>query len=460
MKTAAAYIRVSTDDQTEYSPESQRKAVIAYARQHDMLIPEEFIFTDEGLSGRNTKRPAFQKMICMAKKKPALFEIILVWKFSRFARNREDSIVYKSMLRKQCGIEVISVSEQLGEDKISVLMEALLEAMDEYYSINLAEEVTRGMTEKAHRGGVLGGQPFGYRAEHGKILIDEEQAQTVRKIFFDFNAGISMRHIASALNASGIRTKCGNLWEQRGIEYLLRNTAYLGKSHWTPQAEKTITADSHEAIIPEEEFAQAQERLAAWKQMYSYKAHPQHGRPFMLKGLCRCSSCGATLVRNGQKGVQCHRYLTGKCQTSHFITLEKLNALVLHQMQEDFETSGIVSPVTLSDCRNADSGALEAQLKNLRRKMQRIREAYTAGVDTLEEYQKQKTVIQEQIDAVQELIPAQTLSPVQAKSSVQTGLLIAQSAVSEALKNEVLHTLIQKIVFDRENNRADIFYLF
>ena len=110
MKIAAAYIRVSTDDQIEYSPESQRKALYAYAKAHDMVIPEEYIFADEGISGRSTRRPAFQRMIGTAKLKPAPFEAILVWKFSRFARNREDSIVYKSMLRKQCGIEVVSVS--------------------------------------------------------------------------------------------------------------------------------------------------------------------------------------------------------------------------------------------------------------------------------------------------------------------------------------------------------------
>lgn len=149
MKTAAAYIRVSTDDQIEYSPDSQLKAIRNYAKQNDMILPEEFIFIDEGISGRKAdKRPAFQQMIGTAKLKPKQFDVILLWKFSRFARNRQDSIVYKSMLRKQCGIDVISISEHLGDDNTSVLIEALIEAMDEYYSLNLAEEVRRGMQEK------------------------------------------------------------------------------------------------------------------------------------------------------------------------------------------------------------------------------------------------------------------------------------------------------------------------
>ena len=88
MKTAAAYIRVSTDDQIEYSPDSQLKALRDYAKRNDMILPEEFIYIDEGISGRTTsKRPAFNRMIGTAKSKPKPFDVILLWKFSRFARN-------------------------------------------------------------------------------------------------------------------------------------------------------------------------------------------------------------------------------------------------------------------------------------------------------------------------------------------------------------------------------------
>ena len=100
LKTAAAYIRVSTEDQIEYSPASQLEKIREYAKRNGYMLPEEFIFADEGISGRNTaKRPEFNRMIGTAKQKPKPFDAILLWKFSRFARNREDSIVYKSMLR-------------------------------------------------------------------------------------------------------------------------------------------------------------------------------------------------------------------------------------------------------------------------------------------------------------------------------------------------------------------------
>ena len=206
MKTAAAYIRVSTEDQIEFSPDSQLKAIRKYAKEHDLILPEEFVFADEGISGRKTdKRVQFQRMIGTAKLKPKPFDVILLWKFSRFARNREDSIVYKSMLRKQCGIEVISISEQLTEDKTSILIEALIEAMDEYYSLNLAEEVKRGMSEKFSRGGVVSQPPFGYRMQDGIFFPDETAAPIVQMIFEDYLSGVPVRQIARKLNKVELR---------------------------------------------------------------------------------------------------------------------------------------------------------------------------------------------------------------------------------------------------------------
>ncbi len=190
MKIGAAYIRVSTDMQLELSPESQLKAIRDYAAAHDIILSNEYIYHDDGISGRKAeKRPEFMRMIATAKTKPKPFDVILIWKFSRFARNREDSIVYKSMLRKQCGIDVVSITEQLSDDKTSILIEALLEAMDEYYSVNLAEEVKRGMTEKVEKGGVVSTPPYGYIMGSGKFEPDPERADIVRQIYARFLNG-------------------------------------------------------------------------------------------------------------------------------------------------------------------------------------------------------------------------------------------------------------------------------
>lgn len=273
MQQAAVYIRVSTEDQIEYSPSSQLHRIEEYARQRQISIRPDNIFLDEGISGRNAqKRPAFMNMIQKAQQKPRPFDLILVWKFSRFARSRQDSIFYKSMLRKECGIDVISITEQLSSDPTSILIEALLEAMDEYYSINLAQEVRRGMQEKFHQGGVVSIPPFGYCVQDGEYAVDIKKADIVRSIFMYYLQGKTCRQIAALINEMEIPTNRGNKWEGRTIEYILSNPFYTGKLRRRCKGENKndrfyrnedveIVQGQHQAIIPDTVFNKVQELL-------------------------------------------------------------------------------------------------------------------------------------------------------------------------------------------------------
>lgn len=477
LKIAAAYIRVSTDDQIEYSPDSQKKAIVDYAQKHGYIVPETFIYMDEGISGRNTKRPEFQRMIGAAKQKPRLFEAILVWKFSRFARNREDSIVYKSMLRKQCGIDVISISEQLGEDKTSILIEALLEAMDEYYSINLAEEVVRGMSEKARRGGVLGSAAFGYHIENGVLAPDPDEAPIVKKIFEDCAAGKSTRKIAMQLNEFGIRTRYGNRWDNRNVEYLLRNRTYTGKMHWTPGGTKRqahadkitentiISANSHAPIIPEQLFRIVQERMSQNKRKYAGNAHQEHGMMYMLKGLVKCSACGYTLTMSRRNdGVQCHQYARGKCTESHFIRITKLNRLVLDQIREDMGTGNFITALDgASEISEDRYGFLKKQLGRVKQKLDRVKASYQAGIDTLEEYRENKIRVQSEmgmlLEQIRDCTPKVQEQAKEPHKVIKSNLAILEAeGIPEALKNDVLCTFVKKIEFDRKKTQVTICY--
>ena len=161
IKIGAGYVRVSSSQQEEYSPESQIKMIRDYAKREGYLIPDEYIFRDDGISGKSAdKRPAFRLMIATAKADRPPFEAIFVWKYSRFARNQEEAIMYKNLLRKK-GIDVRSISEPSNDSPFSSLIERIIEWMDEYYLINLASEVRRGMKEKATRGEAMGTAPFG-----------------------------------------------------------------------------------------------------------------------------------------------------------------------------------------------------------------------------------------------------------------------------------------------------------
>lgn len=460
MKTAAAYIRVSTEDQLEYSPESQLKKITDYAQAHGYTLPESYIFIDEGISGKNTKnRSQFNLMIGTAKCKPKPFDAILLWKFSRFARNREDSVVYKSMLRKQLGIDVISVSESLGDDKLSILIEALIEAMDEYYSINLAEEVKRGMMERASRGGAVTAPAFGYRMQNRRFIPQPEEARAVRLVFEGYRDGQSFRELAMLLNLLGFRTKHGNPWEARTIKYMLENPVYNGKIRWNAGDCKTggtkgepavFTQGEHEAIIDDVLFRAVQQKLSRYG---SHRSFSRKATPYMLRGLVRCSSCGAALtVLSSGNSLQCPRYAKGKCHVSHSVTLQKLNAFVMSAL------CSVFSPQEIQLKKGGSFRPDPAEyIKKEEAKLLRIMEAYESGDYTPEEYKSRKNAIQDNIEAIKQAFKEQPEKDGFLTNIIFPGWLI-DAGVPEHKKNALLRVLIDHIDFDREHSSCSLYF--
>lgn len=451
MKTAAAYIRVSTEEQTEYSPESQLRAIREYARRGGYILPEEYIFMDEGISGKTAdKRPSFMRMIGEAKTKPKPFDAILLWKFSRFARSREDSIVYKSMLRKQLGIEVISVSENLGDDKMAVLIEAMIEAMDEYYSINLAEEVRRGMAEKAKRGEPLSHPPFGYKMKNKSLVPEAEESAVIRQVFEWYTNGAGMLSIAKNLNAAGVRTKMGNLIENRTVEYWLTNPVYIGKIRWTQSDGENgviLSDGAHEPLIDKNLWDCAQRRMAEQKEKYRkwYKRHDSVSH--WLAGLMRCGVCGGALVNCGGY-FYCSNKNRGTCPGNGGIKAALAEEFIIDCLRSLLRFEIKTNITALS---NTDSSAdiYERQLRRAQNRLRRVKESYENGIDTIEEYRDNKRRIQSEIDA----ILAQTENEKQSEYSVKenkhiknTLSLLEDDSVPQIQKNTAAREFISEII--------------
>ncbi len=215
-KKACIYTRVSSERQdTDLSISAQLRAPREYAHRNGYQIFREFV--DEAESGRMADRPAFREMIALARTKRPPFGAVLVWKLNRFARNREDSIIFKSLLRKQ-NIQVISINEPLEDTPAGRLLEGIIEVIDEFYSSNMAQDVTRGMRENAMRGYFSGGSPpSGYTVTKVKdgarmrsTLIPEPSLSLVIKRMFDeCSSGKGLKEIAKGLNRDGIPAKCG-----------------------------------------------------------------------------------------------------------------------------------------------------------------------------------------------------------------------------------------------------------
>lgn len=478
IQRGACYLRVSTNDQLEFSPDAQLRAIKTYAKNNDIIIDNEYIFIDEGISGRKAdKRPAFQKMIAIAKSKPKKFDVILVHKFDRFARSREDSVVYKSLLKKECGIKVVSITESIEDDKFSVILEAMLEAMAEYYSLNLSDEVKKGMTEKARRGQFQASPPFGYKMENKKLIIIPEEAKAIKLIFDKFlydNA--SFLGIAKYINSLGYKTHRGSLFENRTIEYILNNPVYCGKVRWTPTGktkrnynnENSIIENStHKAIITEELFKKTKEELQKRKEINRkfYKgSNPQNLH--WLNGLVRCSECGKTLVRNQKYYYQCNGYVKGICNTSQLIKISLIEEAILEQIKKDFNSKiELAVKINFNSFNDEELQIIYSQLEKLKEKQSRIKEAYINGIDTLEEYKNNKQELTEQKEFLQsklsELENKENIKPKDdiIRENLKTVYdILVDDKVDMQRKYEISHLLIEKIEFSKSSHRLALEY--
>lgn len=483
LKIGAAYIRASTDDQLEYSPDSQIKKTREFASREGCYIPDEYIFQDDAISGKKAdKRPEFLRLIGMAKEKNPPFERIYVWEFSRFARNREESVVYKNLLRKN-GVLVKSVREPLPDGPFAGLIEAIIEWMDEYYLINLAHEVRRGMGEKASRGEATGRPPFGFDVKN-KVLVPNDNADVVRYIFEMYAAGHSLRDVAASLNDKAIKTTHGKSWDTYSVRYVLQNPAYIGKLRWTEEDhavyrsteympdKQELPNGQHEAIIGKELWGSVQNKLAVSSQEVKYVRH-KDGKPnvYMLKGLIRCSCCGATLTRISRGGhknaaLQCYRYSRGQCKVSHCVSEPKAEQAVIAAMEHDAaQKSFEILPKEPS--RPVMTRDWDKLIAAEQKRQERAKQALLEGAFTPEEYKQVKSSVQANIDHLKAAQDKERQSqPPEQDQDFFAGRvcdvvsLLKSDDVDSETKSKALRSIVEKIVYNKNENSFYIYYNF
>ena len=475
-RIAAAYVRVSTDDQMELSPDSQMEKIREYAAKNGLLLLSEYIFHDDGISGRAAeKRPGFQQMIATAKDPSHPFDVIIVWKFSRFARNQEESIFYKSILRSKCKVDVVSVSEPLIAGPFGSLIERIIEWMDEFYSVRLAEEVKRSMTVNAKNGSLQATPSFGYRVENRQLVIVPEEAEIIREIFRRFISGDAMFRIAKDLSARGVRTHRGNPFENRTIDYILNNPVYLGKLRWTPTGrthrnfknEDSIVADAlHEPIIDAETWDAAQARCAELKKSYKRYGKPSSERKHWLCGVVRCSACGATLIWANPHFMKCNNYAHGRCTTAQHIAVEALEESFLAQLQHDLTFAESVACVVQAAKPAHSDQRLQQQRARIVSRIDRLRESYLDGVETLETYKAARQQMQAQLDDLDAQIAESAAVPVVDAAALLRNAIAAvletlrSPTATVAQKYESAMSIIDRCTFDKSQMLLAISYKF
>jgi site-specific DNA recombinase len=414
MIKVALYARVSSERQAEkdLSIPAQLKALKNHALKHGWEPVKEFV--DEAESARSANRPAFQEMIAYTKQKPLPFSIILVWKLSRFARNREDSILYKALLRKR-GVQVVSMNEQIDETPTGRLLEGMIESIDEFYSANLGQDTRRGMKENAQRG-YLNGAPvaYGYQATFKQINgakrrvleLNENEAPVVKRAFDLFFEGEGAKNIAQRLNGDGFRTRHGKPWGKHVILYMLKNETYTGTFIWNrfnksnggkvlnPESEQIRLPNHHTALIEQSRFDKIQRLLA--ERAPEQRTHPRVvASTHLLSGLVFCAHCGAKMIVSTAKSGQfvyyaCQRkFKEGKASCSQkSLNAEKLEPCIIGVIKDRLLTEANLSKIinmVLEELQSEEHGAgdklavFKSQLEETERKLRRYYELIETG---------------------------------------------------------------------------------
>ncbi|MBP1547027.1 MAG: recombinase family protein, partial [Oscillospiraceae bacterium] len=236
MPKAVLYARFSSDNQRDESIDAQLRAMTKFCQDNEVVMVGEYV--DRAKSATTDDRPEFLRMISDAEQKN--FNIVLVHKLDRFARNRFDSSNYRNKLKKQ-NVSLVSVLENLDDSPESIIMESLLDGMAEYYSKNLAREVRKGHNENALQCKHNGGRPpFGFKVnpETQCYEIDENEAEAVRYIFNSISEGKSYNAVIADLNTKGFRTRSGNLFGKNSLYDMLHNEKYKGVYIYNRRAAK------------------------------------------------------------------------------------------------------------------------------------------------------------------------------------------------------------------------------
>ena len=383
--TAVIYARYSSDNQREESIEGQIRECTDYAEKNGITVVKHYI--DRALSAKTDNRPDFQQMIKDSEKR--LFDIVLVWKLDRFARNRYDSAHYEYQLERN-HVKLVSATEPISDSPAGIMVKSMLTGMAEYYSAELSEKVVRGMTENVLKGKYNGGTiPIGFKVDEEKFFqIDPLKAPFVVEAFQRYNDGATMKELMNWLNDSGVTTNRNQKFTYNSVQKLLTNKRYIGENHF----KDIVMPDSIPAIVDKDLFEEVQQKI---KKNSRAPARHKAEDDYLLTTKLFCGMCGAMMFGEcgtGRNKVVHHYY---KCATAkRFKTCKKktvrkewLEDLVIAEtmklIQDDAVIDAIVAEVMeLQDQENTTLPLLEKQMREVENGIENMLNAIQAGVLT------------------------------------------------------------------------------
>lgn len=472
---AVIYARYSSDMQRGESIDAQVRLIREFARKNNIIIVGEYI--DEAQSAKRDDREAFQKM--MKDSKSANWQIVIVHKLDRFARNRFDSATYRVHLCKNRKY-LISAVEQFDDSPESAMMEAVIEAMSEYYSKNLARETMKGLTENALKGKSCGGiPPLGYDLDEYKFYkVNEFEAQGVKLIFKLFLEGKTYGEIISKLNVAGYRTKCNRLFSRNSLYEILRNEKYKGifvynktqsrdeltgkrSGHRYKSEEEIIRINGAiPQIISSEDWETVQLILNSRRKAYGNNAK----EVYLLSGKIKCGKCGGSYAGRrvfNSCGVKYIYYACNgkrnpnyKCDngsvkrdwiedivvqaTKEFV--KRFNATYFEDIQSEYIKE-------VENCNHKEIKTLQDKLNSVESEIQRLVDAISKAsleslISRLELLEQQKKEIQAEIRKIEIRNDNFSTEPIKKLLSKAEKMLEEESAPLKELINLVVKEIV------------------
>src|ERR1700681_2014207 len=438
MRIAAIYAWVSSEQQREANTiASQTASLIEFAQGHDLEVPKEWVFEDEGYSGATLERPGLERVRDLAAE--GQIQVVLAYSPDRLSRKYAYQILLIEELARN-GVETIFVKAPQGasaEDQLLVQFQGMI---SEYERAQILERSRRGKRHRAQAGevSVLSGAPYGYRyirktdqAPASYAVIDSE-VRVVQRVYAMYTVeGLSIGEIARRLNAEGIPTrKQSARWERSVVWAMLRNPAYrgvacFGKTRVAGRIRVTralrrrggiVSSQSlgHErpqeewieipvpALVSEESFARAQELLSENK----IRSRRRTITPSVVQGLVSCQKCGYAFSRTSTQtsarkihyykciGSDSWRKLGGPvCDNGRFVRQDLLDQIVWTEVIRLLEDPTLIQQELdrrLTAARSADPAkkreqSLQRELTHVGKGIERLLSAYQEALMSIEQ---------------------------------------------------------------------------
>jgi site-specific DNA recombinase len=449
---AAIYARVSSEQQREENTiASQTASLIEFAQNHDLDVPQEWVFEDEGYSGATLERPGLERVRDLAAE--GQIQIVLAYSPDRLSRKYAYQILLIEEFARH-GVETRFVKSPQGDSAEDQLLVQFQGMIAEYERAQILERSRRGKRHRAQVGevSVLSNAPYGYRyirkTDEGPAtyIIDEAEARVVQRVYEMYTVeGLSIGEITRRLNRERIPTRKASRWERSVVWALLRNPAYRGLACFgktrasartrvmRPQRRRGVTTPcttaGHErpreewieipvpALVTEESFARAQELLRQNK----IRSRRRTIAPSVVQGLVSCAKCGYAFSRTSTQtsarkihyykciGSDSWRKLGGPvCDNGRFIRQELLDQIVWAEMIRLLEDPTLIQQELdrrLAAARDSDptrkrEQSLQRELTHVGKGIERLLNAYQEGLLSIEQLRERMPVLRQRQQAL------------------------------------------------------------